>query len=188
MTGSSLPRRASSVRSLAYFSSAWNFSFGVLVGDALRAAHGGERLQNGLVRGAGGDQSVARGVAFEVRDAQQQMLGGNVLVLEVRGLAEGLFKSLVQRLAERRLRGRAGHTRQFLLDAVQVALQPLDGHTDLLEHGGDDALAVLDQRQQQVHGLHLRVAELGGARLRLLHRLLRLDGEFVPTNGHENSS
>ena len=68
---------------------------------------------------------------------------------------------------------------------VQFALQPLGGHTDLFKHGGDDALAVFKQRQQQMDGLHLGVAELGGARLRLLHRLLRLDGEFVPTNGHE---
>ena len=95
---------------------------------------------------------------------------------------------LVQRLAQARLRGRAGHARQFLLDLVQVALQPLGGHADLFEHGGNHALAVLDQRQQQVHGLDLGVAELGGARLRLLHRLLRLDGEFVPTNGHKYSS
>ena len=113
------------------------------------------------------------------------MFGGNVLVLEVRGFAEGLLESFVERLAQARLRGRAGHARQFFLDAVQVAFQPLGGHTDLLEHGGDDALAVFDERQQQVHGLHLGVAELGSARLRLLHRLLRLDGEFVPTNGHK---
>ena len=71
---------------------------------------------------------------------------------------------------------------------VQVALQPLGGHTDLFEHGGNHALAVLNERQQQVHGLHLGIAQLGGARLRLLHRLLRLDGKFVPTNGHKNNS
>ena len=120
-----------------------------------------------------------------MRHAQQQVLGGDVLVFEVRRLAKGLLQRLVERLAQARLRGRAGDARQFFLDAVQVALQPLRGHTDLFEDGGNHALAILDQRQQQVYGLQLGIAQFGGAGLRLLHRLLRLDGEFVPTNGHE---
>ena len=93
--------------------------------------------------------------------------------------------TLLSAWLEARLRGCAGHARQFLLDLVQVALEPLGGHADFFEHGGDHALAVFNERQQQVHGLQLGVAELGGARLRLLHRLLRFDGEFVPTNCHE---
>ena len=115
------------------------------------------------------------------------MLGRDVLVFEVGGFLEGLLQRFVQRLAQARLRGRTGHARQFFLDAVQVALEALGGHTNLFEHGGDHALAVLDERQQQVHGLQLGVAQLGGARLRLLNRLLRLHGEFVKTNGHKTS-
>ena len=72
---------------LGVFFQRLKFAFGILVGDALRAAHGGERLQNGVVRGAERDQRVARGVALEVGDAQQQMLGGDVLVFEVGGFA-----------------------------------------------------------------------------------------------------
>ncbi len=116
------------------------------------------------------------------------MFGGDVVVFEVRRFAKGLFEGLVQRLAHAGLRSRAGHARQFFLDAVQIAFEPLDGHTDLFEHGGDHALAVLDQRQQQMYRLHLGVAQFSSARLRLLDRLLRFDGEFVPTNGHYYSS
>jgi hypothetical protein len=101
---------------------------------------------------------------------------------------KGLLEGLVERLADARLRRGTRHARQFFLDAVQVALQPLRGHTDLFEHGGDHALAVLNEREQQVHGLQFGVAELGSARLRLLDRLLRLHGEFVKTNGHEKSA
>ena len=81
-------------------------------------------------------------------------------------------------------RGRAGHTRQLLLNSVQVVLQLFHGHTDLLEHGGNHAFAILNQRQQQVNRLHLRVSEHGCARLRALDRLLRFHRQFVPTNCH----
>ncbi len=82
------------------------------------------------------------------------------------------------------LRGSARHTRQLFLNAMQVVLQPLGGNTNLLQHRRNHALAVIDQRQQQMHRQHLRVAQLGRLRLRLLHRLLRLDRQFFPTNCH----
>ena len=46
------------------------------------------------------------------------------------------------------------------------------------------AFAVLEQSEQEVDGLELGIAELSGVLLRLLYSLLRLDGEFFPTNGH----
>ena len=45
MTGSSLPLRASSVRSRPYRSSAWYLPSGFWLGDALDAAHGRQRLR-----------------------------------------------------------------------------------------------------------------------------------------------
>ena len=39
-------------------------SLGVLVGDALRSAHGGERLEDGLVGCAHGGECVAGGITF----------------------------------------------------------------------------------------------------------------------------
>ncbi len=113
------------------------------------------------------------------------MFRRDVLVLEVRRFLEGLVEDAGERLACVGLRGRSCHARQFFLDGVQFVFQPLGGHADFLQHGGDHALAVFKQSQQQVHGLHFGVAEFGCARLRLLHCLLRLDGEFFPTNGHE---
>ncbi len=169
---------------LGVFFQRLEFAFGVLVGDALRSAHRGERLQDGFVRGAGGDQRIARGIALQVRDAEQQVLGGDVLVFEVVGLLEGLVERFVERLAQAGLRGRAGYTRQFLLDRCRSLSSRSVGTPIFSSTGGDYALAVLEQSQQQMHGLELGVAELGRAILRLLHRLLRLDGEFVPTNSH----
>ena len=65
-----------------------------------------------------GHQRIARRLALQLRRAQQQMLGRNVLVLEVRGLAKCLLQHSVQRLAQTGLRGSPGHPRQFLLDGV----------------------------------------------------------------------
>ena len=71
---------------------------------------------------------------------------------------------------------------------MQFVFEPFGGDADFFKHSGDDALAVFKQGEQQVDGLRLGVAEFGGALLCLLHCLLRLDGEFFPTNGHKNSS
>ena len=79
---------------------------------------------------------------------------------------------------------RSCDARQFFLDGVQVVLEPFGGHTDFFEHSGDDAFAVLKQGEQEMDGLEFGVAELGCALLCLLDRLLRLDGEFFPTNSH----
>ena len=49
---------------LGVFFEGLELAFGILVGDALRAAHGGERLQDGVVRGAESDERVTRGVVL----------------------------------------------------------------------------------------------------------------------------
>src|SRR3984957_15205389 len=116
------------------------------------------------------------------------MFRRDILILEALGLAESLIEHLIQIGAGPGLRRRARDTRQFFLDLVQVVFEALGGYTDLFKHSGDDPLAVLDQRQQQVNGLHFGVAESGGPSLRLLYGLLRLQSEFVPIDGHENSS
>ena len=63
--------------------------FGILVGDALRAAHRDQRLQNGVVGGAGAVEQLAGRVAALLGDGQQQVLGGDEFVFEVGGLVEG---------------------------------------------------------------------------------------------------
>ena len=120
---------------------------------------------------------------------QQQMLGGDVLVLEVGGFLEGLVEDArFSAWLRPGWAAGAGDARQFFLDRVQIAFEPLGGDADLFKDGGDDAFAVFEQGEQEMDGLDLGVAEFGGALLRLLDCLLRLDGEFFPTNGHENSS
>src|ERR1035437_6047986 len=58
-------------------------AFGGLVGDALVAAHGGESLEHGVVVGAHGGEGVADRIAFGFGEREQEVLGGDVVVLEV---------------------------------------------------------------------------------------------------------
>ena len=58
-------------------------ALGGLVGDAGGAADGGEGLEDGLVRGAEGLEGGGDGAAFFVGQAEQQVLGGAVFVLEI---------------------------------------------------------------------------------------------------------
>ena len=78
--------------------------FGILVGDFLRAADRSQRLQNRVIGGAVAGENLLRGVLLEVRDGQQQVLGGDVFVLEVGGFFESLLQQLVGGVRERGLR------------------------------------------------------------------------------------
>ena len=64
MTGSSLPRRASWVRSRLYFASASYCASWVLAGDALRAANRCQRLHHGIVVDAVAGQQLADAAAL----------------------------------------------------------------------------------------------------------------------------
>ncbi len=47
------------------------FAFGILIGDALRTAHGGERLEDRVLGSAEGHEGLTRGITLLVRDAEQ---------------------------------------------------------------------------------------------------------------------
>jgi hypothetical protein len=80
------------------------FCFWILVGHFLRAADDRERFQNRVIGRAVAGESLLRGMSLlPVRDGQQQVLGGDVFVFEVRGLFEGLLEQLVDFVRERRL-------------------------------------------------------------------------------------
>ncbi len=163
--------------------------FGILVRDFLRSAHRGQGLEDGIVGGALPGQNFLGGIALQVGDGQQQVLGRNILVLEIGGFLESALQQLVGRLGEADLRGSAaGNFRQALDLAVSLAEHSLRTNADFLQHGQNDALFVFEQRRQQVQRQQFRVAVLGGEVVASLHRFLRLHGEFFPTDCHRNSS
>jgi hypothetical protein len=75
-----------------------------LVRHAVRAANLLQRLQQRLARGALRREQVSRRRALPLRQPEQQVLRGDVLVLEVPGLLLGTVQDLVQLARDRRLR------------------------------------------------------------------------------------
>ena len=87
MTGSSLPLRASSVRSRPYFSSDWYVLSGFCEVTRCVAADGRERLEDRVLRGAELLQQARgrRGAAGLAGEREQQVLRADVLVLQPLG-------------------------------------------------------------------------------------------------------
>ena len=105
ITGSSLPCSAACGEIAAELLQRLVLVLGVLVGDAVRAAHLGDRLQQRVVRRAGVAQRVA-GLGLRRGQRQQQVLGGDVLVAELAGLLLGRAQHLDDVAARPRARPR----------------------------------------------------------------------------------
>ena len=88
MTGSSLPSSAACVRSRPNFSSDWYLSSGFSSVTRMRAADGLDRRDDVLLAGAVAAQGVAGG-RLVLGEGEQQVLGRDVLVLELAELALG---------------------------------------------------------------------------------------------------
>src|SRR3569832_1474077 len=107
--------------------------------------------------GADRDQSISRGFALLVSDAQQKVRSGDVLIAEVSRLFEGLVEGLGKRVARAGLCGSALDARQFLLDLVKAGLEPFCRDPDLLQYRGNDAFAIRNEGEQQVDRLEFRI-------------------------------
>ena len=67
---------------------------------------------------------------------------------------------------------------------VEAGLHELGIGADALQQRSDQAVLLGDQRGEHVLGQDLLVVAAARDRLRLLQRLLCLDGEFVEFHGH----
>ncbi len=96
---------------------------GILVGHLLIAAHRGQPAQNVVVGRARLREDFLGCIALQLGHGQQHVLGGDVLVLEVGRLFEGVLQHLRRGIGEMRLRGAAaGNLRQLLDLAHGLAL------------------------------------------------------------------
>ena len=136
---------------------------GVLVGHAVRAADGLDRGDDVLLAGAVAAQRLAGGGAVR-GEREQQVLGGDVLVAELRELALGGAQDGDQLARDGRLGGRARDRRQLLERLVDVGADGLRAGAELVEHGHDDAVLLLEQDGEQVLGRGLGMVARGGQR------------------------
>ena len=154
-------------------------ALGVLAGDPGAAADLAERLEQRVRRGAGRAQHGLR-VAAVGGQADQQVLGGDVLIAELLGPAG--------RGADRRQQ-RAGHLRGAERGAAGPR-QPVEALGRLLGDQGrvgadraqqrsGGAVRLFHQGDEQVQGFDLRAAVRRGALHRGGQRLLALVGQFL---------
>ena len=142
------------------------------------AAHLGEALEQDLLARAVGAQRLA-GLGAVAGQRQEQVLDGDVVVLEVAPLAVGGAQDLAQRV------GRAGRLRAVaergkrVERGVGLAADAGGIGADLLEQRRDDRLLLLEQRDEHVLGRHLGVAALLGEGLRRGDDLAGLEGEAI---------
>jgi hypothetical protein len=125
---------------------------------------------------------------LKVRDRQQKMFGGNILVFEVRGLFEGLLEQFVGGIRKHGLSRFSRNFRKLLDFAIEFAENGLWADADFLQHRRNYALFILEQGGQQVNRQKLRVAVFGREFVRTLYCFLRFYCEFIPTDGHTFNS
>ena len=179
MTGSSLPCSASSVRSRPNFSSAWYLS-----SADWSVTRCGPRTSAIALRSASLVAPAARRASPALEgwrgEREQQVLGGDVLVLE----AAHLLLALAQDADElaRRAGGLAAGGQRWASRRAAALTSPRSAPASapsLAEHGHDDAAVLLEQDGEQVLGGHLRVAAALGELAGRGDGLLGLDGESI---------
>ena len=175
ITGSSLPCSASAVRSRPNFSSACIVSSGF--GEVTRC---GPRTSEIPFSSESRSGSRSREPGGLVGEGEQQVLGGDVLVAEPGHLLlrplEGPHECLRGAQVGLGIAAQAGQA----LDRVERALADRgDVGAELLEHRHDQAVLLVEQREQEVRRSDLGVAVLGGEPLGGGDGLLGLDRETV---------
>jgi hypothetical protein len=178
MTTSSLPWRASSVRSRPKASSAL-----LLV---LFAGVGAEELQHLLAHvlelDAQVEQHLGRDALVLLDQAQQQVLGADVVVPQVRGLLHRQLQHLLGARREGQLAHRH-HRRAGLDDLLDLGADLVEVDAHVLEHVGGDPAALLHQAEQDVLGAQVLVVEALGLLASQVHDLLGAVGEAVEHGG-----
>ena len=191
MTGSSLPWRASSVRSRPKLSRAGVLDLPLLAPCARRRRC--RRRRSSLVRHvvpqqvqdfladvfelqAQVHQHLGGDALLLAEQAEQQVLGADVVVVEVAGLLDRVLDDL---LGPRRLRQLAhgDHVRAGLDDLLDLQADLAQVDVEVLQHVGGDAGAFLDQAEQDVLGADVLVVEALGLLVGQLHHLASPVGE-----------
>ena len=116
---------------------------GILIGDALRAAHRNQCFQNSVVSGAGAVEQLPGRFAAPFCQGQQQMLGGDEFVLEPRGFLKGTLQHFVQRRRQIHPglhRPSLGQGRQKALGFCEQRVRP---HSALFQYGPYDSFRFL---------------------------------------------
>ena len=163
-TGSSLPSEASLVRLRPNWSSSFeDFLPSPAAGALLAAAAGAGQHPDDLVAdllrvGVEVEQDAGRDALVLAHEAEQDVLGADVVVAEAERLAQGELEHLLGARRERDLAG--GDLLAGADDAHDLRAHALDGDVERLEDPCRKALLLAQQSEQDVLGADVVVLEL----------------------------
>ena len=152
---------------------------GALVGDPVRAADGLDRLERVLWL------APARLRILATSPAWAEVIASRMCSVEMySSLSLPASRSARRRMSissrlVRRLLGSRGDRRELLEQVRRLGPDRSGAGAELAQDGPDDALGLVEQRDEQVLGLGLGVLEVGRDGDRGLQRLLGLDREAV---------
>jgi hypothetical protein len=140
-----------------------------------------QRLEHGLAAGAGAIKNLVTVRPRHGREGQQQMLRGDVLVLERLGLVFRLVEHLIE-LARHRGLGTTGLPGIALHFALDLRANVGDVGAELVQQRNDNAFRLAEEREQEMAVIHERVAISPGERDGIVERFGRLDGKPIGTD------
>ena len=156
---------------------------GLGIGDPLRAADRGQGLEDGVLGDAPRPQDPAGVVGLVLEHGQEEVLGGDVLVLERRGLLLGPVHDAPQGLGHDRAL-RPPETLGRRASSASRSARTAAGFAPILPR---TALTTFSSRsrklEQKMLGTDLLVPQLPRLRLRVAEGLLRHDRQFFPSHG-----
>ncbi len=145
--------------------------FGILRGDALRAADGLEGVEDGVLR------KPVRGEALaldRISQSEQQVLGGNIFVLHPLGITFRRTECLRGGGCKAHFDAGPLNLGVLVKSVLQFGAQGIHAAGDLGHERRDDALVLAQERQQQVSRLNGLMVQVAGNFLRLKDRFLGL--------------
>ena len=171
-----LPRQRGEVAPV--FFERLKFALGIFVGHALVAAQLGQRLEHRVALEAMLGENLFQRRTAAVQQAQQQMFGADVIVLELGRLGLRGIERLFQIAAGVGIAGALDlvPAREF---GLQIRLQPGDRHADAFQQVGDQAFGLADERQREMFAVNFLMRQFAREALRLRQRLLRFLGQFL---------
>ena len=128
------------------------FGLGVGIRHSCRTAHRLQGLENLFACRSFGAQDIAGLVSGVLRQGEEDMLGGDVLVLEGFGLDEGIIESGCGARCELKL-ALAAHTGQCIQGVSHALANERNRGAQFLEDGRSPPALLFDERREQVNGL-----------------------------------
>ncbi|TPW09859.1 MAG: hypothetical protein FD129_2067 [bacterium] len=154
------------------------------IGDPLAAPHVDQCLEESLPRDPRGGHDLLHRVAGQlVAESQQQVVGRDVVILELGGLLLGLVQDLCQIRRDELPRHGSGDSGQPIDGGLQLGRQPFGVGPQLVEHRPRGSPLLLHQGEEEVKRVDGLLAVGGGEGAGALQGFLCLDGQSVGSHG-----